>query len=91
MIESALWVLLDSKSTLFEVINDFRLHNKVCIVSALIIWGLEIDPGRLPEILIASRHLVPLVKALFSFLAKNFYPSHRIFKHMHETLNVYKK
>jgi hypothetical protein len=26
---------LDSKSTLFEVINNFRLYDRVCIVSAL--------------------------------------------------------
>jgi len=26
---------LDSKSKLFEVINNFRLYNRVCIVSAL--------------------------------------------------------
>ena len=26
---------LDSKSTLFEVIDNFRLYDKVCIVSAL--------------------------------------------------------
>jgi len=28
-------LLLDSKSTLFDVINNFRLYNRVCIVSAL--------------------------------------------------------
>jgi len=27
---------LDSKSTLFEIINNFRLHDRVSIVSALI-------------------------------------------------------
>ena len=28
-------ITLDSKSTLFEVINNFRLYNRVCIMSVL--------------------------------------------------------
>jgi len=41
---------LDSKSTLFEVINNFRLHDRVCIVSALRHPRIQLFQQQLSEV-----------------------------------------
>jgi len=51
---------LDSKSTLFEVINNFRLYDRVCIVSALRASCFISTSWKLSETLLGAFYFITL-------------------------------